>query len=367
MSADKAAFKKLPPGRQLPPAKPKAPTRQPPSACCVGAAGMAGAATGGAAGVAAGAGAAERGRCEGYDEEAGDDEEGDEDEDEGEEEDETEEAQVCWSMAFAFLPLICEIMAEFATALIDAGVFQYLALLLIPIWTFIKSLFGIITRPPAPPAMAPPAPPPPPISPDLMTAVSTATFSFAAAHPSAYLLIDFSAAVAVGTFFLFLQDLQNWMEAREQAARQAHAHAEAGGVACDSQACSPADGDEEEEGGGGGGGGGGGISALAGRWGKVRAAAKIGDLEQAEVQPLVEILAGQRQACLLASSLTHLLTYLLRCSRWSRYLQASSRPSHTASCRRSCASLTTRSRSSRSRLGSCASRARSLRSLSVRL
>ena len=46
----------------------------------------------------------------------------DEGEDEGEEseEEESEEAQVCWSVAFTFLPVIIEIVMEFGSAAADA-------------------------------------------------------------------------------------------------------------------------------------------------------------------------------------------------------------------------------------------------------
>jgi hypothetical protein len=45
-------------------------------------------------------------------------------EDEGEEEEESEEAQVCWSMAFTFLPLIWTIATEFAAEAAEAVGFR---------------------------------------------------------------------------------------------------------------------------------------------------------------------------------------------------------------------------------------------------
>lgn len=75
--------------------------------------------------------------------------------------------------------------------------------------------------------MAPPAPPPPPIAPDLMTVVSVSVFGFAEAHPVIYLMIDLSLFLAAATFFLFLKDIQDWMEARRLAAMQAEQEAAA--------------------------------------------------------------------------------------------------------------------------------------------
>mgnify|MGYP006158434721 CR=1 FL=1 len=95
------------------------------------------------------------------------------------EDEESEEAQVCWSVVFAFLPVILEVGMEFAGAAMDAGICQYLAMLLLPIYQGIKALFGIANAPPAPPTNAPPAPPPPPSMPDLVTRVSVAMFDFA--------------------------------------------------------------------------------------------------------------------------------------------------------------------------------------------
>ena len=75
----------------------------PPSAGKGGAKGAAGAAAGAVGGAAA--------------MDLIDDEDG---EDESEAESESEEAQVCWSVVFAFLPVIIEVGMEFAGAAMDA-------------------------------------------------------------------------------------------------------------------------------------------------------------------------------------------------------------------------------------------------------
>ena len=72
-----------------------------------------GAAASGAAGATAAAGAYTQ-----LDEES---------EEEGEEEEESEEAQVCWGAVFSFLPIIIEIVMEFAGAAADAVRAQRLA------------------------------------------------------------------------------------------------------------------------------------------------------------------------------------------------------------------------------------------------
>ena len=97
------------------------------------------------------------------------------------------------------------------------GICQYLALAMVPLWNGIKALFGIATAAPAPPAYAPPAPPPPPQEPPLVTKITTAMWSFAEVWPVTYLLIDLSLAVLVGAFFLFLKDIEDWMERRRLA------------------------------------------------------------------------------------------------------------------------------------------------------
>ena len=119
-------------------------------------------------------------------------EEEEEEEEEGEEEEESEEAQVCWTAMFSFLPIILEVGAEFVGAALEAGICQYLAMLMVPVYQFLKSLVGIATAAPAPPAFAPPAPPPPPHSPTLVVKISTGMFGFAEHHPIIYLVIDFS-------------------------------------------------------------------------------------------------------------------------------------------------------------------------------
>ena len=165
----------------------------------------------GAAGAAAATGAA--GAAVAAQEESSDEES----------EEESEEAQVCWSAIFSFLPLIWTIASEFAAEAMEAGICQHLALLMLPVVTAFKSLVESLTGPPAPPAMAPPAPPPPPVLPDIVTRMSVATFTYAEAHPVYYLLLDFSIAVAVGIFFLFLKDITDWIEEQKAAARQKEA------------------------------------------------------------------------------------------------------------------------------------------------
>lgn len=55
----------------------------------------------------------------------------------------------------------------------------------------------------------------------MVTTVSSTVWSFAAEHPVYYLAIDFCIAMTVGVFFLFLQDIENWIAAIQAAARQA--------------------------------------------------------------------------------------------------------------------------------------------------
>ena len=138
-----------------------------------------------------------------------------------ESEEETEEAQVCWSAVFGFLPVICEVGAEFAGAAMEAGICQYLLMLLLPLWSAIKALFGIVTHAAEPPAFAPPAAPPAPAAPDLLTTIDVVVFDFAAEKPRIYLLIDFALGFIVGVIFLYLKDINEWIEARQYAARQA--------------------------------------------------------------------------------------------------------------------------------------------------
>lgn len=96
-------------------------------------------------------------------------------------------------------------------------------MLLIPLFNGIKALIGIVNAPPAPPSFAPPAPPPPPAQPALVTQLSVAMFDFAENNPVTYLLIDLVLFLLVAIFFLYLKDINDWIEAREQARRQAEA------------------------------------------------------------------------------------------------------------------------------------------------
>ena len=131
-----------------------------------------------------------------------------------EEEEEDDSADACFQMMISFGPLIYTIVAEFAGAAFEAGICQYLALALLPLWNGLMALFGMANAPPAPPAFAPPAPPPPPIAPDLVTVISASVFTFAAEWPVTYLLIDFNLAILVGVFFLYLKDINAYLEAR---------------------------------------------------------------------------------------------------------------------------------------------------------
>ena len=139
---------------------------------------------------------------------------------------------MCWSALFGFFPIIWTVLAEFSAVAFEAGICQYLALMMLPIINFAKQLLGIVTAAPAPPALAPPAPPPPPNSPSLVEVVSVATFTFAEEHPAAYLLIDFLTAFAVALFFLFLKDINEWNEKRQMAERKAAEKAEKKVSAC---------------------------------------------------------------------------------------------------------------------------------------
>ena len=139
---------------------------------------------------------------------------------------ESEDAQMCWSALFGFFPIIWTVLAEFSAVAFEAGICQYLALMILPIVNLVKQLLGIVIAAPAPPALAPPAPPPPPHSPSLVEVVSVATFTFAEEHPAAYLGIDFLTAFAVALFFLFLKDINEWNEKRQMTARKAAERAE---------------------------------------------------------------------------------------------------------------------------------------------
>ena len=169
-------------------------------------------------------------------------------EEEESEEEESEEAQTLWSALFTFFPVLWAIFTEFAAVAFEAGICQYLALMMVPVVSFFKSLFGMATAPPAPPAMAPPAPPPPPLSPTLIAAVSAATFDFAESHPVWYLTVDFTVATLVGAFFLFLKDITEWYEARQTAARAAAERKAHGYVQLkeEEEAAEAAEGDQQE-------------------------------------------------------------------------------------------------------------------------
>ena len=54
-----------------------------------------------------------------------------------------------------------------------------------------------------------------------MTVVSTSLFGFASDHPIAYLALDFLALLLLGLLVLFMKDINEWIEARRAASRQA--------------------------------------------------------------------------------------------------------------------------------------------------
>lgn len=146
------------------------------------------------------------------------------DDDDSEEEEETEEAQVLWSALFSCFPLVWAVITEFSAVAIEAGIFQYILLLMMPIFIALRNAVDYVQGVhPAPPAMAPPAPPPSPVGPDIATLVSDATFGFARTYPELYLFLDFFIAVVIGIIFLFLKDITEWLEAVRTAARQKQA------------------------------------------------------------------------------------------------------------------------------------------------
>ena len=55
----------------------------------------------------------------------------------------------------------------------------------------------------------------------MIQAYSDALFAFAKANPVLYFLVDFGIAALIGTFFLFLKDIQTFFAKRKAAAKAA--------------------------------------------------------------------------------------------------------------------------------------------------
>eukprot|EP00900_Chrysochromulina_parva_P004174 jgi/Chrpa1/13758/Chrysochromulina_OHIO_Genome00010356-RA len=129
-------------------------------------------------------------------------------EDEEEEEEESEEVQNLWQSIFTFFPMIWSAITMCAAELIEMGLLQYLALLVIPIWWGIQWLMDAFTDQP----VLPNAPPPPPMQPPFYVRAQDATWDYAERHPVYYLMSLFGAFFSCATFVLFLKDITDWME-----------------------------------------------------------------------------------------------------------------------------------------------------------
>lgn len=124
----------------------------------------------------------------------------------------------------AFLPLIGFMAYELAFEAIDSGGIQITIMFLLPLWVGLKKLAGHIwveiryggDAPPPPPGhVAPPFAPPPPPPPDRIAAFMEVLFDFAEARPIIYFCLNFGILFAIGTFFLFLHDIQDWLAKRK--------------------------------------------------------------------------------------------------------------------------------------------------------
>ena len=93
-----------------------------------------------------------------------------------EEEEESEEAQTLWQAAFTFLPVLWSVFTACAAEIIEAGVCQYLAMLLVPLWASLSYALRLATPPPETDLNAPP---PPPSMPPISVVIMDATFAFA--------------------------------------------------------------------------------------------------------------------------------------------------------------------------------------------
>ena len=93
--------------------------------------------------------------------------------------------------------------------------------MMVPVFQALKALYLKLVHAPPPPSNLPPMPPPPPLSPDLVTVISEATFTFAKEQPTLYLLIDLFFLLFFGTLFLFMKDITDFIERTKMEAAQA--------------------------------------------------------------------------------------------------------------------------------------------------
>ena len=143
------------------------------------------------------------------------------------EEEEEEEEDPGWLM---LIPILAALAYEMAFEAIDSGGIQITIMFLTPLFLALKRAYlnlvnyiqyGGEAPSPPPGALAPPFAPPPPPPPDLIGTTSEKVYAFAEDHPIYYFLIDFGTAAVIGTFFLFLQDIQNYFAKRRAAAKLA--------------------------------------------------------------------------------------------------------------------------------------------------
>ena len=136
-----------------------------------------------------------------------------------------EEEEAGW---LVILPILAAMAYELAFEAIDSGGIQITIMFLLPIFVGLKNLFNSImirlryggnAPPPPPMAVGPPAMPPPPPPPDLVGTTIEALFAFAFDKPLLYFFLNFGVAAAIGTFFLFLQDIQNYFARRRAQAK----------------------------------------------------------------------------------------------------------------------------------------------------
>ena len=141
------------------------------------------------------------------------------------EEDSDDEEEPGW---VAFLPIIMAMAYELIFEAIDSGGVQVTIMFLLPVFLFVKKLvlqlwaqilYGGHAPPPPPGVLAPPAAPPPPPPPDVVGMTMKMLFEFAEARPILYFTYNFGIAAIIGTFFLFLQDIQNYFARRRAKAK----------------------------------------------------------------------------------------------------------------------------------------------------
>ena len=151
---------------------------------------------------------------------------------EPEDEDEDEE-DPGWLM---LLPVFAALAYEILFEAIDSGGIQITIMFLTPLFLAVKRAYinlvnwieyGGEAPSPPPGALAPPLAPPPAPPPDVIQAYSDALFAFAKANPVLYFLVDFGIAALIGTFFLFLKDIQTFFAKRKAAAKAAEKEREA--------------------------------------------------------------------------------------------------------------------------------------------